>query len=75
MSLIFLKGVLSLKQVMNSVKKKAFEKERKAVLRMEMDYELAVLFEAMGENNEIKKNQSKERLEKIREELLILKAL
>lgn len=70
-----MKGVLSLKQVMNSVKKKAIEKERKAVLRMEMDYELAVLFEAMGENNEMKKNKSKERLEKIREELLHLKAL
>ncbi|WP_394232665.1 hypothetical protein [Niallia oryzisoli] len=64
-----------MKQVMNSVKKKAIEKERKAVLRLEMDYELAVLFEAMGENNENKKKESKERLERIRQELLILKAL
>ncbi|WP_338451911.1 hypothetical protein R4Z09_08590 [Niallia oryzisoli] len=64
-----------MKQVMNSVKKKAIEKERKAVLRLEMDYELAVLFEAMGENNENKKKESKERLEIIRQELLTLKAL
>ena len=64
-----------MKQVMNTIKIKAIEKERKAVLRMEMDYELAVLFEAMGENNEMKKNKSKEKLEKIRQELLTLKAL
>lgn len=64
-----------MKQVMNSVKKKAIEKERKAVLKMEMDYELAVLFEAMGENNELVKSKSKEKLEKIRQELLTLKAL
>ena len=47
-----------MKQVMNSVKK-AVEKERTAVLRMEMDYELAILFEAMGENNENKKAKVK----------------
>ncbi|WP_338469960.1 hypothetical protein R4Z10_14225 [Niallia sp. XMNu-256] len=64
-----------MKQVMNSIKGKAIEKERKAILKMEMDYELAVLFEAMGENNELKKKKSKEKLEKIRQELLTLKAL
>jgi hypothetical protein len=64
-----------MKQVMNSIKTKAIEKERTAILRMEMDYELAVLFEAMGENNEKKKSKSKEKLEKIRQELLTLKAL
>lgn len=60
---------------MNSMKKKDLERERTAVLRMEMDYELATLFEAMNENNEKKKTKSKERLEKIRVELLSLKAL
>jgi hypothetical protein len=69
------RGVLSMKQVMNSVKKKAVEKQRTAVLRLEMDYELATLFEAMGEKNEKKKRESKEKLEKIRQELLNLKAL
>ncbi|WP_141431328.1 hypothetical protein [Bacillus sp. 03113] len=64
-----------MKQLMNSIKKNAVERERTAVLRLEMDYELATLFEAMGENNEDKKMASKQKLEKIRQELLRLKAL
>ena len=64
-----------MKQLINSVKKGSLEKERTAILRLEMDYELAMLFEAMGENNENQKSESKERLEKIRQELLTLKAL
>ena len=66
---------MSMKQLINSVKKGSLEKERTAILRLEMDYELAILFEAMGENNENQKSESKERLEKIRQELLTLKAL
>lgn len=64
-----------MKQLINSVKKESVEKERTAILRLEMDYELAILFEAMGENNENQKSESKVRLEKIRQELLTLKAL
>lgn len=64
-----------MKQLMNLVKHKAQEKERKAVLRMEMDYELATLFEAMNEQNEDLQIISKQKLEKIRQELLKLKAL
>jgi hypothetical protein len=64
-----------MKQLINSVKKESVEKERTAILRLEMDYELAILFEAMGENNENQKSESKERLERIRQELLTLKAL
>jgi hypothetical protein len=64
-----------MKQLMNTVKKKAGEKERTAVLRLEMDYELATLFEAMGDSNEAVKKQSKQKLERIREELVRLKAL
>lgn len=64
-----------MKQLINSTRKKAFDKERTAVLRMEMDYELATLFEAMSENNEEMKRNCKLRLEKIRLELLRLKAL
>ncbi|MDZ5470635.1 hypothetical protein SM124_02615 [Bacillus sp. 31A1R] len=63
-----------MKQVMNSLKKKAVEKERTAVLRLEMDYELALLFEAMTENNEKQKTKSIEKLENIRSELIKLKA-
>ncbi|MFE8703697.1 hypothetical protein ACFYKX_24315 [Cytobacillus sp. FJAT-54145] len=64
-----------MKQLMNNLKKKAVEKERTAVLRMEMDYELATLYEAMQESNEKKQSETKEKLEKIRLELLKLKAL
>lgn len=64
-----------MKQLMNTLTKRDFEKERKAVLRLEMDYELLTLFDAMNENNENQKRKSKEKLEKIRTELVRLKAL
>ncbi|MDQ0198442.1 MULTISPECIES: hypothetical protein [Neobacillus] len=64
-----------MKQLMNTSLKKAGEKERTAVLRLEMDYELAVLFEAIEEKNEKKMKDCKQKLEKIRQELLRLKAL
>ena len=44
-----------MKQVMNSSKKTSDKLERIAVLRLELDYELAVLFEAMEENDDEKK--------------------
>jgi len=64
-----------MKQLMNTSLKKATEKERMAVLRLEMDYELATLFEAIEEKNEKKVKECKQKLEKIRLELLRLKAL
>jgi len=64
-----------MKQLMNTSLKKAGEKERTAVLRLEMDYELAVLFEAIEEKNEKKVKECKQKLEKIRLELIRLKAL
>lgn len=64
-----------MKQVVNSLKMEKKEKERRAVLRLELDYELATLFEAIQENNEDQKNLSKQKLIKIRQELLRLKAL
>jgi hypothetical protein len=63
------------KQLMNTTLKKAVDKERTAVLRLEMDYELATLFEAIEENNDKKTKDCKQKLEKIRQELLRLKAL
>jgi NAD(P)H-nitrite reductase large subunit len=63
-----------MKQLMNTSLKKASEKERTAVLRLEMDYELATLFEAIEEKNEKKMKECKQKLEKIRLELLRLKA-
>lgn len=64
-----------MKQVMNTSRKKSYEKERSAVLRLEMDYELAVLFEAMSEKNDDKMKDCKQKLEKIRQEMIRLKAL
>lgn len=63
-----------MKQVMNSTRKKAWDKERTAVLRLEMDYELATLFEALNEKNEKKIDDCKSKLERIRLELVKLKA-
>jgi hypothetical protein len=64
-----------MKQLMNQTKKKAAMRERTAVLKLEMDYELATLFEAMNEENEDKKIKCKNKLEKIRQELLNLQGL
>ncbi|MEW9050318.1 MAG: hypothetical protein AB2392_04125 [Neobacillus sp.] len=64
-----------MKQLMNTSLKKVGEKERTAVLRLEMDYELATLFEAIEEKNEKKTKECKQKLEKIRQELMRLKAL
>lgn len=64
-----------MKQLMNTLKKKDLEKERKAVLRLELDYELLTLYDAMKENNEAQQTKSKEKLEKLRSELIRLQAL
>lgn len=64
-----------LKQLVNSNRKKSIENEKTAVLRLEMDYELATLFDAMREQNDDAKKDCKQRLEKIRSELINLKAL
>lgn len=64
-----------MKQLVNSNRKKSMENERTKVLRLEMDYELATLFDAMNEKNDAIKQNCKERLEKIRSELIKLKAL
>ncbi|NNU89268.1 MULTISPECIES: hypothetical protein [Anoxybacillus] len=42
------------------------------VLKLEVDYELATLYEAMLENNEAKKNECKRKLERLRQELIRL---
>ena len=65
-----------MKQVVNhALKATEVERHRKAVLRMEMDYELATLFEAMEQKNELQKTKSKQKLERIRKELVRLKAI
>ncbi|WP_050614641.1 hypothetical protein [Bacillus testis] len=65
-----------MKQVMNSTTKaKEYEKKRATVLRMELDYELATLYEAITEKNKEQQKESKAKLEKIRRELIKLQAL
>ncbi len=64
-----------MKQVMNTSKSKDLRQQRLAVLRLELDYELAVLFEAMQDKNEELQVKSKEKLTKIREELVRMKAI
>ncbi|MCJ7843275.1 hypothetical protein MUB24_20830 [Lederbergia sp. NSJ-179] len=64
-----------MKQVVNAYRRKNLDKQRLAVLRLELNYELAVLYEALQEENEDKKSQAKRKLNKIREELIKLKAL
>jgi hypothetical protein len=64
-----------LKQVMNTSKKRDVQQQRLNVLRLEMDYELAVLFEAIQTKNHENQSKSKEKLMNIREELIKMKAL
>jgi hypothetical protein len=68
------RSVSTLKQVINTTHKKNGDKEKTAVLRLEMDYELATLFEAMTEWDVEKIVECKTKLEKIRLELIRLKA-
>ncbi|TYR79899.1 hypothetical protein FZC66_12210 [Priestia megaterium] len=60
-----------MKQVVNMYKKNDRHK-RLGVIRLELDYELATLYEAMVENNEEKKKQCKRKLEKLRQEMISL---
>ncbi|ESU32851.1 hypothetical protein G3A_09210 [Bacillus sp. 17376] len=64
-----------MKQLINSTRKKNGEVQRTAVLRLEMDYELATLFNAMTDSDKSKMKECKQKLERIRQELLRLKAL
>ncbi|WP_077620938.1 hypothetical protein [Bacillus sinesaloumensis] len=62
-----------MKQVMNDLKRIDGEK-RMAVLRLEVDYELATLYDAMIDNDEVKKAESKKKLKKLSQEMSKLEA-
>ncbi len=66
---------MAMKQVMNTSKKRDVQQQRMNVLRLEMDYELAVLFEAIQTKNKETQTKSKQKLMSIREELMKMKAL
>ncbi|MBM7647272.1 hypothetical protein JOC78_000193 [Bacillus ectoiniformans] len=64
-----------MKQVMNGVKRQPESREKLAVLKMELDYELAVLFEAMESKNKNQMEKSKEKLNTLRSQLIHLNAM
>ncbi|MEH6942777.1 hypothetical protein [Bacillus sp. JJ722] len=62
-----------MKRVMNStIKTKQIESRRIGILRMELDYELATLHEAIRNNDDNVKRDSLQKLDKIRKELIKL---
>ncbi|MGM7635979.1 hypothetical protein [Bacillus sp. Hm123] len=58
-----------MKQVVNGLIKQTQTKQRLAVIRLELDYELAVLFEAMQKKDRIQIEKSKEILQRLWEKL------
>lgn len=68
-SLLIKKGCIKMKQVVHVIRKADVEKEYVKVLQLELDYELATLFDAMQDNNEKEEQKSKKRLAEIHREL------
>lgn len=63
-----------MKQVIKIIRKVDIEKQYERMLRLELDYELATLFQAMKEGNETEMIKSKNRLYEIHRELAGLHA-
>ncbi|CAM3089129.1 hypothetical protein FITA111629_02985 [Filibacter tadaridae] len=61
-----------MKQVVHIIRKADVEKEYVKLLTLELDYELATLFEAVQEEDSKQKMKSKHRLMEIHRELEIL---
>lgn len=62
-----------MKQVIQTLKRTDAER-RIPVLKLEIDYELSTLFEALENKNTKQINESKRKLEKLRQELVRLEA-
>lgn len=58
-----------MKQVVHIIRKADVEKEYVKVLYLELDYELATLFDAIQQNNDKEQQKSKKRLAEIHREL------
>lgn len=58
-----------MKQVVHVIRKADVEKEYIKVLQLELDYELATLFDAIQQSNEKEEQKSKKRLTEIHREL------
>ncbi|WP_232713378.1 hypothetical protein [Bacillus xiapuensis] len=63
-----------MRQVMNGLTMQTQTKEKRAVIRLELDYELAVLYEAMQADDQDQVVKSKEKLRKLRKQLLTIDA-
>jgi len=64
-----------MRQVVHIIRKENMEKEKIQTLKMELDYELATLFDAMTSENEKEISNSKTRLAEIHQLLEELNAL
>lgn len=61
-----------MRQVINLIRQADVEKEYVQVLQLELDYELATLFDAIQDNDEKQMMKSKTRLKEITSELELL---
>lgn len=62
-----------MKQIVKTTGQKEYD-NRIGVLKLELDYELATLYDAMSLNDEAKKNECKRKLERLRKEWIRLNA-
>ncbi len=58
-----------MKQMIKIIRKVDIEKQYEEILRLELDYELASLYSALNEKNEIDIEKAKNRLKEIQGEL------
>lgn len=63
-----------MRQMIKIIRKVDIEKQYELILQLELDYELASLYNAMEEKNELEMSKSKKRLIEINQELDGLKA-
>ena len=64
--------VFSMKQVVKMIRKSDIEKQYTRMLELELDYELATLYDAMQQNDAKDIVRSKKRLAEIQKELEVL---
>lgn len=63
-----------MKQMVKIIRKVDIQKQYELALQLELDYELATLFSAMNDNDELDMKKSKQRLQEIYNELQGLEA-
>jgi len=58
-----------MKQMIKIIRKVDIEKQYEHILQLELDYELASLYKAMQDKNDLEMKKSKRRLKEIHDEL------